>query len=88
MNVKPGDLAYLIRAEIPKNIGAVVEVLRLCTEYDCYANDPAWWVRSPAPMMHTNGSFQFDGTAPDRNLRPISGVPVDEDITEDLKELA
>jgi hypothetical protein len=84
LNCKPGDLAYVVRSVIPENIGIVVEVLRACTEYDCYANDPAWWVRSPSPTMHTDGSFQRDGTAYDRNLRPISGVPVDEEVTDEV----
>jgi hypothetical protein len=91
---KPGDLAYIIRASVPENIGRVVQVIE--RDLSLGANDPnpgevRWHISMP------DNSYGIDRTtggrylvppgqclsAPDANLRPISGVPLDEEVTED-----
>jgi len=88
MNCKPGDLAYIVRSRISENIGAIVEVLSFyrCEDRDC------WYVKTFRPMKGTvrkshptiiPGSpikyYCFD-----TDLRPISGVPVHDEVTEEV----
>jgi hypothetical protein len=84
VNCKPGDLAYIIRSEIPENVGAVVEVLRLDAEQSIESGEPVWWTRSPAPTMHSNGVIDYDGVVEDSRLRPISGVPVHDEERDEV----
>jgi hypothetical protein len=89
VNVKPGDLAIVVRDEFEQNIGRIVKVL---CESDCDVG--AWLCRAVgAPMLIMSrrtevAYFDHEGDAYDSDLRPISGVPVDDEVTEDLKEPA
>ena len=92
MNCKPGDLAYIVAGLVDPspNIGKVVEVIGL------YGIDSAlglmWRCRATSPILtrRRDGRITADlkFASPDAWLRPISGVPVTDDVTEDLKEPA
>ncbi|MET3232239.1 UNVERIFIED_ORG: hypothetical protein ABIC54_004444 [Burkholderia sp. 1263] len=94
MNCKPGDLAVIIRSSFPSNIGHIVEVLRRCPA--CELIDPLvpeWECREIGSLEKEVWVFGEDDTPPkdgeidiaDRDLRPISGVPVDDEVTDDLE---
>lgn len=85
MNCKPGDLAYIVRSGAPENIGAVVEVLRPVPPGEWLFQDSPEWVVKARDKL-----WGFDSGNPepylvddletrDCDLRPISGVPVDEE---------
>ncbi len=76
----PGDLAVVIRADFPCNVGKVVHVLAR----DCGTGDIAfgkefgvvWLVSSVSPMKwYCRGRYyrRRSGPVPDRNLQPIRG---------------
>jgi hypothetical protein len=93
MNCKPGDLAIIVRAILPENIGRIVEIVRLIGE----ALDglgPIWLVRGSQPLARSanKGSVRLDDSLErsfiDAWLRPISGVPVNDEVTDDIREPA
>lgn len=65
MKCKVGDLAFVVKAEVPSNHGVLVEVLR--------SDGPArWWVRSLCgPRLATDGTRRVEVVALDASLRPI-----------------
>lgn len=89
---KVGDLAYLARAELAENVGLVVEVVR-GDSIRCRDESIEQWrwicvTRSPvASIDRTTGALQPGWTGelsiPDSNLRPISGVPIDDEVPEE-----
>jgi hypothetical protein len=89
MNCKPNDLAIIIQSEHPDNIGRIVHIDEA---YD-HALDGAFrWAVSTvgAPLVGYDGLTDRIvttrvGCIEDYMLRPISGVPIDDEITEDLK---
>jgi hypothetical protein len=96
---KVGDAAFIIRASVAANIGRVVEIVRRditiapldenpgevrweCKIFgDCVGQDRT----TGQPIRIKAGDVI---STPDSWLRPISGVPVDDEVTEDLKEPA
>ncbi|BEH18874.1 hypothetical protein [Burkholderia pseudomallei] len=76
MNCKPGDLAYVTGSGIPEQNGMVVKV------EEAGANGPSWWVVSFRGAVQTRTGRVAFGRAQvlDANLRPISGVPVSDDV--------
>ncbi|KAE8757333.1 hypothetical protein FSO04_24240 [Paraburkholderia madseniana] len=92
MNCKPGDLAILTRCPWPENIGAIVEVLECNVELTAALGDHIWRVKTTgrnlrARDLHTGTLRLFDGgnlSARDSQLRPISGVPVGEDVRDEV----
>lgn len=80
---KPGDLAIVISAVNPENIGLIVEVLRphvpvgkLVMKRD----EPVWDVRCRTKMVWSyvgkkRRRVAFEGPAPDSFLWPIRGEP-------------
>lgn len=90
-NVKPGDLAVLVGG-YPENLGAIVEVVE--SDLDATAR----WKRQVWIVMVTGRKLRVqprDGSsrrkmgrgrcaALDTHLRPVSGLPIDEDVTEEL----
>ena len=84
MNCKPGDLAYVVSvddAQFAENIGHVVAVLR-CAGFDDY-----WEIEAQQPLLgFVDGEYRYgiDGCIRDQNLRPISGVPVHDDIRDEV----
>ncbi|MBR8344680.1 hypothetical protein [Burkholderia ambifaria] len=75
MNCKPGDLAYVIASTIPENIGRVVEIVKW-SEYM-----RMWECRSRDPMRLKSGEFLTEHFCEDSRLRPISGVPLTDDVS-------
>lgn len=93
MNCKPGDLAIIVRVDDRGDrdaIGLIVEVMRAAAAVDWTdANQPEWQCRSRAPFrardMRTGAivlSNEFD--VKDSWLRPISGVPVTDDVEDEV----
>lgn len=80
MKCKPGDMAVVLSAFHPSNVGRFVSVVRL---YDNTACDnlawepPVWLVESNAPLTWTRGKSRWlgnQGPVPDAVLQPIRGV--------------
>lgn len=99
MNVKPGDLAIIIKAPwTPEMIGMIVKVERLAAidEFFDTIKDgaPVWIVSSPngIPVRYTNGEYRIDKQRPvsDSFLRPISGLSDNEEVKDEklIKEIA
>ncbi len=90
MNVKVGDLAY--QTYEGTSCGRVYEVLSINCDHLRWGR--VWNVRCANPLQtfdpHTDApvAFSTDFQCPDDWLRPISGVPVDDEVIEDLREPA
>jgi hypothetical protein len=68
MKCKVGDLAFVVKADVPANQGVLVEVLRA-------EGQSRWWVRSLCgPRMATDGTRRLEVVALDASLRPIRGT--------------
>lgn len=85
MNCKPGDLAFCVRVFDPRlaeNIGRIVTVESL-SDYSEEDGLPFWNVVAHDPgVLGFNGRGFFRVTRcviRDCNLRPISGVPLDDE---------
>lgn len=77
MRCKPGDLAYTVGSPLHEQNGMVVQV-------ECVSPRGApWWVVSFRGAVETREGRTAHGRAQvrDENLRPISGVPVTDDLT-------
>lgn len=99
MNCKPGDLAIVVRSVAPENIGRIVTVIRLVVPGEQFAEGRrlvevgnGWLVQCDRPLVTTFEGKQVGSHCTrvyrDDCLRPISGVPVEDEVTEDLKEPA
>lgn len=98
MNCKPGDLAIIIRGRGLS--GRIVEVVAPCPQNvsfrlpDGAMHDPCtyeWIVRFQNPVEARMRVGELIGTrttnyapAPDSALRPITGLPIDEEITDEV----
>lgn len=83
MNCKPGDLAYIVKAPFGGPIGSVVEVEKP------FGTEPrfgfAWYVKSSRPIPTRELGYRTDGVVvPDDWMRPISGVPIEDEVTEEI----
>lgn len=93
LNCKPGDIAYLVRAELPENIGKVVEVVRL-HDRETRHKGIVWQVNHAGKMNTVDACTGLPTTlkgtlvCPDSWLRPIGGVPVEDEVKDDIKEPA
>ncbi|MDR5776269.1 MULTISPECIES: hypothetical protein [unclassified Caballeronia] len=81
LRCKPGDLAYVVSSEFQQNIGAVVEVVEAAGMIEGMW---AWHFESSRPLVGLiPGCPRIisakDGTIADECLRPISGVPIEEE---------
>lgn len=99
MNCKPHDLAYIVGAYVTENIGKVVEIIRIDTSVAPFDIDPGsarWVCRTRSECCGVDRSTGErtvirageEMSTYDYWLRPISGVPVDVEVFEDLKESA
>ncbi|PRH46374.1 hypothetical protein C6V05_20805 [Burkholderia multivorans] len=84
MNCKPGDMAVITRGLARDRI---VEVKAPYGDYMHFGF--CWYVEAPAPIpamdARTGLSCQIaNGWCPDAWLRPISGVPVSDDVTNEV----
>jgi hypothetical protein len=91
---KPGDLAYIVRDDWnPCDIGKVVKVVKLVPAYEwAQEDDPEWRCVAREPLQgydDDGNSFpSCESDIPDAWLRPITGLPIDEETNEDVKEPA
>ncbi|MDR5825810.1 hypothetical protein [Caballeronia sp. LZ043] len=80
MNCKPGDLAYIVDGE---NAGHIVEVLQVDLIWSQIEKLPYWEVRSFVPLSCSDAwgrpRMATECSLEDSRLRPISGVPVDDE---------
>lgn len=93
MNVKPGDLAIVVRTISGKHIGAIVTVEKSIPEFtfpDGVNYGPLWEVRWSRKFEFFGGGFGHLAWVPDAWLRPVSGLPDTEhtDEREPIKEMA
>lgn len=78
-NCKPGDMAIVVQAEQSINLGAIVEVLRLCDRTDevRYPDDMLVWIvrcsRHMKWVYRDKNYYRKEGPIPDALLRPIRG---------------
>ncbi|SPK73695.1 conserved protein of unknown function [Cupriavidus taiwanensis] len=88
MNCKPNDLAIVTRADaVPELIGQIVKVLQASLNFCPYG--PVWVVRFQAPKQfpcYFPGAclITTDADCPDAWLRPITGLPVHDDVPEEV----
>lgn len=81
MNVKPGDLAIVIKSDHhPQLIGLIVEVVKFLGEG---RNRWGCVVKKPVKIRdlftgEVGGTFRL--SIPDAHLLPVSGLPDDEDV--------
>lgn len=95
-NCKPGDLAIVVNALLPENIGQIVEVLGPQTNKPFHLQGPGhvWQVRTVSGRkslcyrIPKGGKERIErrskGPAPDCRLRPIAGLKPSEKVEEDL----
>lgn len=83
MNVKPADLAYIVRSRNAENLGATVEVIEF---HGVDEEGVIWTCNAARPLLMTNGRRMADRIQiPDARLRPISGVPMTDEVNEEEK---
>ena len=76
---KPGDLAIVIHAHNPQNLGTIVHIIDLHQDQltiACPKGDTIWRARGTRPMVYDlNGEIRRRrvGPVPDSQLQPIRG---------------
>lgn len=94
MNCKPGDLAVVVEAYNPSNIGSIVRVLRTHPNQSVIAIEPGdhiWTMKATHPQAYeVEGElvYRSSGPVPDSYLRPIRGYPLGRDIADGLIQMA
>ncbi|VVE84973.1 hypothetical protein [Pandoraea sputorum] len=86
LRCKPGDLAYITHSDFPSNIGRVVSVIECVGVLYGQVN---WEVRGRGGFDVWDDEHQCDSRSdsmcvPDEDLRPIGGVPVHDDIRDEV----
>jgi|GEM_PF-1129548 len=80
MNCKPGDLAFVSKG---RNAGCIVEVIEIDMVWTQIEGCPIWECRSRTPILCAdilnNDVWSTELSIEDSRLRPISGVPVDDE---------
>ncbi|WP_139094004.1 hypothetical protein [Burkholderia sp. CCA53] len=95
MNCKPGDIAIVTRTRCGKGVGKIVEVVRLAVNGEIFvtregkriaADLEGWgvcWVIRGDRLKW--GDDQIAERAfPDAYLRPVSGLPITDDIEDEV----
>lgn len=89
LRCKPGDLAIVIKATIPENLGLIVKVICRDPGKDIirfHERENAWFVESQLPMtwlVNQKKYQRLSGPVPDAVLQPIKG----DSPKGDMKEL-
>lgn len=99
MNVKKGDLAYIVRDFWEENLGHTVEVLELVPPLPQFGPGNAFWaVKSTAPLklgLYVGPPVEFvhtyygtDAVCADEDLRPITppALAQDTDTEQPIEE--
>jgi len=92
LNCRPGDMAIIVEAFNPVNIGAIVKVIGKHRNQKvlCAASDEfIWLIEAPQPLTYeVKGKLvrKRTGGAPDSGLHPIRGLPLGKDITDHLRD--
>jgi len=87
LNCKPGDLAIVVRSDVNGDIGTIVEVLHRSFVDD--DGDHQWLTKWPRPTRafgHHSGREMLvvETFIPDAWLRPVSGLPITDDIKDEV----
>jgi hypothetical protein len=103
MNCKPGDLAIAMAGTVtPEMAGIIVEVIRPAVLGERLGEKSfhlstitgfAWVIRSTGrkiPVRTDSGRLFYvsERAYSDHLLRPVSGLPVNDEVTDDIKEPA
>jgi hypothetical protein len=93
LRCRPGDLAIVIQAQFPTNMGRIVRIIGV----DDRKGDllfplqtPTWEVRCKLPMTWRSNNKRFrrkQGPVPDACLQPIHGNFIGKDIADGLISL-
>ena len=81
MNCKPGDLAIVVDAHNPCNIGSILRVLKTHRNQKSLLIEPGdhiWLVQATHPQAYEKGQkiiYRMKGPVPDSVLRPIRSLP-------------
>ena len=81
LNCKPGDLAVVITAYNPENIGTILRVIKKHHNQDAlvdFKGAHIWLAEAPRPMTYDIGGKMVrrrKGAVPDAILMPIRGLP-------------
>ncbi len=92
-NCKPGDLAIVVDAYNPANIGTIVRVIRVHPNQGAMCKEPEdllWFASAPRPMSYDVGGkiiLRKKGPVPESLLRPIRGGPLGADIASGINSL-
>ena len=90
-NCQVGDLAIIIDAWNPENIGAIVRVIAAHPDQTALWKEPIdflWTCVSPQPLTYERDgklNYRTIGPSPDSRLRPIRGVPLAVDIADGIE---
>ena len=92
LNCRPGDLAIVVEAFNPINIGAIVKVIGKHRNQRVLCASPEefiWLIEAPYPLTYeVKGKVvhKRKGSVPDSGLQPIRGLPLGKDITDHLRD--
>lgn len=87
MNCKPGDMAIVVQSDFPEDIGMIIEVLSEShIDWEgCYQWLTKWPSPSPTCSVETGEIVLRSETfVPDEWLRPVSGIPITDDVTDEV----
>ena len=86
LNCKPGDLAFVVTAHNPENIGAILRVIRAHRDQNAmvdFKGQHIWLAEAPRFMTYSVGGKlvkRIRGVVPDAILLPIRGFPWADEI--------
>jgi hypothetical protein len=89
LNCAVGDLAIVVEAFNPSNIGSIVRVISRHKNQNCIEkpqDDLIWLVYAPNYLIYSSSeklTLRKKGGAPDSCLRPIRGIPPKKEIAFD-----
>ena len=91
LNCQVGDLAIIVEAINPENIGAIVRVIAAHPDQSELWKEPVdflWTCTSNKPIAYESEGkifYRTIGPSPDSRLRPIRGLPLGADIADGVK---
>lgn len=91
MKCKPGDLAVVVHAQCPSNLGKIVHVVALHDGTGAVSftgQGHVWLVKCPTPLtwyMRGKRYRRKTGPVPDNRLQPIRGLTPGQHVDEALE---